>query len=94
MNKSEIKSIIRRLCRNTRALWLRVVLGIRHGDTEETLRAIVRMTNEGIWLLCWVAFVFSFLCGFFKPMWFLGSLGFVVLAALWRSINIDEQLCR
>ena len=41
-----LRFVIRRLYRNTRALWLRILLGIRHKNADETLRAIVRMINE------------------------------------------------
>ncbi|MBR4228023.1 MAG: hypothetical protein IKR72_02865 [Bacteroidales bacterium] len=105
MNTKELKSILReigiaiqqmciRICRNTRALWLRILLGIRHKDEEETLRAIVRMTNEGIWLLCWLLAFGLVPFWVFQPSCFLGSIGAVILAMIFRTINIDEQLCK
>jgi len=105
MNTKELKSILReigiafqqmciRICRNTRALWLRILLGIHHKDEEETLRAIVRMTNEGIWLLCWVLAFSLVPFWLFKPACIIGSIGAVILAMIFRTINIDEQLCK
>lgn len=105
MNKQEFKSILReigiafqhmciRICRNTRALWLRILLGIRHKDEEETLRAIVRMVNEGIWLLCWLTAFMLVPVWVFKPACILGSFAAVLLAMIFRTINVDEQLCK
>lgn len=84
---------IRRFSRNARALRLRVLLGIRHKNVDETLRAIFRMVNEGIWVMCWqIAFA---LVPFwiFYPHCIIMSGYFVVLAVVWRTINI-EDLCR
>lgn len=104
MNKQEFTTILRkigiafqhmciRISRNTRALWLRILLGIRHRDEEETLRAIVRMTNEGIWFLCWLLAFLLIPVWVFKPACILGSFAFVVLAMIFRSINIDMEPC-
>lgn len=105
MNKTELKQTLRevgmalqktciRTCRNTRALWLRIRLGAGHKDVEETAFAIFRMVNEGIWLLCWALCLMLLPCGLFKPACFVGSIAFAVLAAIFRTINIESKgLC-
>lgn len=102
MNKAELKHELResgvafqkmciRICRNTRALWLRIRMGIRHRDTEETAYAIFRMANEGFWLLCWVLCFALLPIGLFKPACFVGSFAFVVLASIFRTINVESK---
>lgn len=88
-----LRFVIRRLYRNTRALWLRILLGIRHKNADETLRAIVRMINEGIWAFCWFVAFGLVPMWLFYPHCIIMSGCFVVLAAIWRTINIDE-ICR
>lgn len=85
--------VVRRFSRNSRALWLRVLLGIRHKNADETLHAIVRMINEGIWAFCWFVAFGLVPTWLICPHCIIMSGCFVVLAAIWRSINIDK-ICR
>lgn len=105
MNKTELRIVLRevgvafqkmliRICRDTRALWLRIRMGIRHKDAEETAFAIFRMTNEGIWLFCWVLAIALIPCGLFRPSCFIGSFAAVVIAAIFRTINIESRPCK
>ena len=105
MNTKELKSILReigmafrqmciRIGRNTRALWLCILLGIRHKDEYEILKAVVRMTNEGIWLVCWLLAFLLVPVWIFNPSCIIASIGFAIVAMIFRSNNIDGQLCK
>lgn len=85
----ELKKTIRRFARNYRSLFLRIRLAIHHRDEEEILFAIIRLMNESIWGLCWLCVPVCFFAGFFKPHCFITCIFFVILAALWRTMNID-----
>lgn len=100
MKKNEIKSLLRelavsfqllciRLCRNTRALWLRIMMAIRHKDADATIQAIAILATESLWVLCWLIVVLCFFAGFFKAQGFALSLAFVFVAAILRTICND-----
>ena len=82
---------LRKFGRNWLALNKRVIRAIRHRDEEEILTSIIRLTNETIWSLCWLLAAVCFVAGFVKPHCFATCIFFVILAALWRSINTEEE---
>lgn len=82
---------IRKFGRNWLALNKRVLRAIRHRDEEELLTSIIRLTNETVWSLCWLLAAVCFVAGFVKPHCFVTAIFFVILAALWRTMNVDEE---
>ena len=80
---------VRRIGRNTVAVFLRLALAFRHQDFDEIARAILRIVFEGTWLLCLFLVAMSLGAGFVKPHCFVMSIAFVVVAGICRKTADD-----
>ena len=84
-----LAAAIRKLCRNSLAIILRLVMAFRHHDRDEIGRAFLRIVFESVWLLCWILVAVCFAAGFFKPHCFVTGLFMAILSGICRS-NADD----
>lgn len=80
---------VRRIGRNTVAVFLRLALAFRHQDSDEIARAILRIIFEGTWLLCLFLVALSLGAGFVKPHCLVMSMAFAVVSRICRTTADD-----
>ena len=89
-NMKTNRNLAAQLLRNTKALYKRLVLSIRHNDADEIIKASVLLIENAGWLLCVISTLALIVVGFFKPHCFITAFVSYILSGIIRA-NIEDN---